>query len=47
MRRRAAERGELARFDSRFGRVPRVLGGYVFPGLGPVLIVTGVAFILL
>jgi hypothetical protein len=46
MRRRAAQRGELARFDSRFGHVPQVLGGYVFPALGMVLIATGTAFIL-
>jgi hypothetical protein len=38
---------QLARFDRRFGRVPRVLGGYVLPGVRAVLIVTGIAFLLI
>jgi hypothetical protein len=38
------ERGELDRFDGRFGRMPRAFGGAVAPAIGVVLIVVAGAF---
>jgi hypothetical protein len=46
VRRDALERGRLDRFDERFGRVPRALGGRVAPAIGLVLILSGAVFLL-
>jgi hypothetical protein len=46
VRRGALERGQLDRFDERFGRVPRALGGRVAPAIGVVSVVSGIVFLL-
>jgi hypothetical protein len=46
VRRDALKRGQLERFDQRFGRVPRALGQYVAPAIGVVLILSGIVFLL-
>ncbi len=47
MRHRAAEQGQLDRFNERFGRVPIAIGLYGVPAMGVVLVVSGVAFLAL
>lgn len=46
VRKRVADKGAVANFDSRIGRTVIVIGRYGVPGLGMVLIISGVAFLI-